>query len=362
MHGAINLAGRGVGLTAPNPAVGCVIVNDWKVVGRGWTQPAGGGHAESIAITNAGPLTKGSTLYVSLEPCCHHGKTAPCTDAIINAGIRKVVFSVNDPDPRVSGKGEEALKNAGIKVCKGVLAKEAYRVNYGFFKRLGTGLPLFSLKFGATNDGRLTMEQTSKRWITGSIARRFGHMLRSTHDAIIVGSKTANIDNPQLDCRLGGNANHLSHQPIRIVLDKSLLINENSTLVKTANELAPTWVFTSAMADKKKIQLLQEKGVKVIVCKTIENHIFCIEVATYMGRSGLNSALIEGGGQIAASFFTADLIDRIYSIRAPSFSGEDGIPSVGRMRVLIDDQKFTRTDFKVLGNDVLEILERKVLN
>src|SRR5215218_7029847 len=245
MRAALALARRGVGSTWPNPSVGCVIVRDGpgggQVVGRGWTQPGGRPHAEAEALARAGEAARGATAYVTLEPCSHWGRTPPCCDALIAAGVARVVVATGDPDPRVDGRGLRQLREAGIAVEQGLLETEARAVIAGFVRRITRGLPLVTLKLATSLDGRIATATGESRWITGDAARRAAHGLRASHDAVLVGSGTVLADDPDLTCRNPG----MARVPIaRVVADTRLRTPLGSRLVRTARE-APTWIITS---------------------------------------------------------------------------------------------------------------------
>src|SRR5262245_12025323 len=260
MRAALGLAARGLGRTWPNPAVGCVLVREGRVVGRGWTQPGGRPHAETEALGRAGDAARGATAYVSLEPCSHTGKTPPCADALIAAGIGRVVAAVEDPDPRVSGRGLARLRDAGIAVTTGVCAAEADELNAGFFMRVKLGRPLVSLKLATSLDGRIATHTGDSRWITGEAARRRAHLLRATHDAILVGTGTALADDPALTCRLPGLG---ERSPVRVVLDRQLRLPAATKLLATAREVL-TWIVTTAASDPVRRQLLVGMGAELI--------------------------------------------------------------------------------------------------
>src|SRR5437764_12238002 len=245
MRAALGLALRGLGNVWPNPAVGCVIVKEGRVVGRGWTQPGGRPHAETEALARAGEATRGATAYVTLEPCCHWGRTPPCTDALIAAGVRRVVVALEDPDPRVAGEGVRRLGAAGLHVDIGLGETEAAEINAGFFCRLRNGRPLVTLKLATSLDGRIATRRGESQWITGPPARERAHALRAGHDAIMVGTGTVLADDPQRTCRLPG----LAHRsPVRVVIDRQLRIPPRMRLVSDARTV-PTWVLTSPSAD-----------------------------------------------------------------------------------------------------------------
>ena len=356
MSTALALARRGLGNTAPNPAVGCVIVKNGVIVGRGWTQPGGRPHAETEALTRAGAAAKGATAYVTLEPCCHTGQTPPCTDALIAAGIARVVVATSDPDDRVDGGGIAALEDAGLEVISGLGEAETIAVNAGFFKRTRTGLPYIALKSASSLDGRIALADGTSQWITGAIARRFSHMLRASYDAIVVGSGTVLADNPQLTCRLPG---YRGPNPVRVVLDRRLRIDPGAVLVSSACDV-PTWIVTSASADNAKCALLEKAGIRILTAADPSDHAFARAAASLLAEQGLNRILIEGGGQIAASFLHDDLIDRVYALRSGMIIGADGRPSMAGLKLTSLDAapSFRRADVRPLGDDVLEILDR----
>jgi len=231
MRSALELARRGLGIVAPNPAVGCVLVQGGRVVGRGWTQPGGRPHAETEALRRAGAASRGAVAYVTLEPCCHWGQTPPCTDALVAAGVRRVVVGAEDPDPRVSGRGIERLRAAGIEVELGICAEAAAELAAGFLLRMRAGRPLVTLKLATTLDGRIATHGGESQWITGPLARQRAHALRADHDAIMVGSNTAVVDDPLLTCRLAGLA---ARSPVRIAVDSRLRVPLTHKLVAGA--------------------------------------------------------------------------------------------------------------------------------
>ena len=359
MGTALALAGRSLGIVAPNPAVGCVIVaSDGQVAGRGWTQFGGRPHAESEAVARAGEQCRGATAYVTLEPCDHRGKTSACSKALIKAEIKRVVVACKDQDPRVSGKGIERLKNAGIEVVQGILEEEAKSLNAGFFMRLKKGRPLFTLKSATTLDGRIATRSGHSEWISGSEARTTGHMLRARHDAIMIGIGTALADNPQLTCRIAGMGDY---SPRRIITDSSLKLPLSSPLVETANQI-PTIILTATGGDRKKIKSFKKRGVKIIeLTPSLSGQPAPEVMAKALGLEGLNSVLIEGGSKLAGSFMSARLIDRLSWFHAPKIIGGDGVPSVAAYGVdsLIDAQSFQRTAQYQCGKDIYETYERK---
>ncbi|MGE4064840.1 MAG: bifunctional diaminohydroxyphosphoribosylaminopyrimidine deaminase/5-amino-6-(5-phosphoribosylamino)uracil reductase RibD [Rhodospirillaceae bacterium] len=358
MNAALALAARNLGDTWPNPAVGCVLVNDGHVVGRGWTQSGGRPHAETEALARAGAAARGGTAYVSLEPCSHHGKTPPCADALVAAGIARVVVATADPDVRVNGCGVARLREAGISVTEGVCRAAADRLNAGFFLKVSEGRPLFALKTATSFDGRIAIASGESRWITGETARRVVHVLRARFDAILVGSETALTDDPLLTCRMEGYA---GRPKVRIVLDRRLRLAPTSELVKTAREI-PTWVMTSDQAQQSpRCAELTNSGVEVIALKGSSDHAgFAFAVGRALGERGLTRVLIEGGGQVAAAFLRAGLIDEIDWFRGPSVIGGDGRASIHPMGLisLADMPRFRPRERLKFADDTLDILTR----
>ena len=296
MRHALLLAGRALGRVAPNPAVGCVIVSaDGRVVGRGGTQPGGRPHAETVALAQAGEAARGGTAYVTLEPCAHFGQTAPCAEALTRAGIVRVVASLQDPDLRVRGRGISMLRQAGVQAEIGVLEREAAALNAGFFRRVRDGRPLVTLKIAQSADGKTIPPPGAQRWITGEEARRFGHLLRARHDAILVGIETALADDPMLDCRLPGMED-LS--PVRIVLDTHLRIPLNLRLVQTARRI-PTLVFTASAGG----DAVLERGVEIVrVPGDGHERLDLGAVLGTLAERGITRLLVEGGATTAMAF------------------------------------------------------------
>ena len=360
MSTALAMASRGLGTTAPNPSVGCVIVTEGRIIGRGWTQPGGRPHAETEALAQAGDGARGGTAYVTLEPCCHHGETPPCTDALIAAGISKVVIGSTDPDKRINGGGIAALRASGVEVVTGFMRELTDEMNSGYLKRTNYGLPHVALKMAMTMDGNIALANGVSQWITGDDARRYGHFLRATYDAVMVGSGTVISDNPELTCRLPGIELDLKSQPVRIVLDRRLRVSCKSNLVSTAFSL-PTWIVTSENVNKEKIDQLERAGVEVLIAEDSIDGDFSRGAASILAKRGMTRILIEGGAKISASFLHDDLVDRIYAFRASSFIGGDGLPAVSGLNLssLTDSLRFKRIDVREIGSDLLEILERK---
>jgi diaminohydroxyphosphoribosylaminopyrimidine deaminase / 5-amino-6-(5-phosphoribosylamino)uracil reductase len=357
MRIALTLAERGLGHVAPNPSVGCVLVKDNNIIGRGVTQKGGRPHAETVALAQAGEAARGATAYITLEPCSHHGKTPPCSDALIQAGIVRVVCPMEDPDPRVSGKGFTMLRSAGIEVRVGILAEEAAFQQDGFLKRIKFGRPMFTLKLASTLDGRIATHTGESRWITGEPARHYVHMLRANHDAVMVGIGTVLADNPELTCRLAG----LEHaSPIRVIVDRQLNIPLDGKLVQTTNEY-PTWIITREKSDAGKMRELEKRNVKLITVPTNDDGYIDLGVAARkLGDMGLTRMLVEGGAYLAAALLKERVVDRLEWLTSPSLIGDDGKPSLKSLGVelLSARPQFKHYGSKTLGNDRLESFVR----
>jgi diaminohydroxyphosphoribosylaminopyrimidine deaminase/5-amino-6-(5-phosphoribosylamino)uracil reductase len=358
MRAALALARRGLGRTWPNPTGGCVLVREGRVVGRGFTQHGGRPHAESEALRMAGEAVQGSTAYVTLEPCSHHGKTPPCADALVKAGIARAVVALQDPDPRVSGRGNTALQAAGIEVAKGLCEAEATELNAGFLTRIRHGRPLVTAKAATGLDGRIATHKGESRWITGPAARARAHLLRVTHDAVMLGIGTAAIDDPQLTVRLPGLA---AASPVRIVVDARLRLPLTHQLVRTAKEI-PTWIVTSDEADAGRVAALAECGVEVIaVGRDPQGEYPDLQAALQaLGQRGLTRVLVEGGGHLLAALLRAQLVDRLVWFRAGLMLGGDGVPVAVAFGVdrLDEAPRFVRQSVEPCGDDVVETWAR----
>jgi diaminohydroxyphosphoribosylaminopyrimidine deaminase/5-amino-6-(5-phosphoribosylamino)uracil reductase len=342
---ALTLAERALGRVAPNPAVGCVIVSrEGRVVGRGWTQAGGRPHAEAVALAQADNAARGATAYVTLEPCAHFGQTPPCADALIAAGIARVVAAVEDPDRRVKGKGFERLRTAGVEVLTGLREEEAAALNAGFFLRVTQNRPLVTLKIAQSQDGK-TIRVNGGKWITGEEARRFGHLLRAKHDAILIGIGTALADDPELTCRLPGLENR---SPLRIVLDTGLRLPARSKLAASARQV-PVLVMTAAQGG----DALRAHGVEIAeIAKNASGGLDIPAVLRELARRGITRLLIEGGPIVASAFLAADLVDRLEIFTAPIALGDSGSGVVeGLARTSAGAAPVGR---QRLGDDVLE--------
>jgi diaminohydroxyphosphoribosylaminopyrimidine deaminase/5-amino-6-(5-phosphoribosylamino)uracil reductase len=357
MRAALALARRSLGRTWPNPAVGCVIVKDGVVVGRGRTRDGGRPHAEVDALNQAGEAARGATAYVTLEPCSHFGKSPPCADALIKAGVVKVVSAMEDPNPQVNGQGHARLRAAGIEVEVGAGAKEAAEINAGFLLQLRERRPLFHLKVASSLDGRIATASGESKWITGAAARADGQRLRATHDAILVGANTVAADDPELTCRLPGLD---GYSPVRIVLDSKARTSPGSKLALTANE-TPVWLVCTGHAPAKAREALQAKGVEVIeVASNAQGRVDIPAAARALGERRLTRVLIEGGGEVAAAFLKASLVDRVTSYQAGLLMGADSRSAVAPLGLEKLDfaPRFTLVSSRPLGGDVVETWHR----
>lgn len=330
MGAALGLAARNLGRVWPNPSVGCVIVKDGVVVGRGVTAPGGRPHGEPQALAQAGEAARGATVYVSLEPCNHHGKTPPCSEALVAAGVGRVVVACEDPDPRVSGGGIRRLRDAGIQVDVGLLEQDALDLNFGFITRILKGRPGVTLKLATSLDARIATVTGHSQWITGPESRARGHLLRANHDAILVGIGTVLADDPELTCRLPGLEDR---SPVRVVMDSALRLPPTAKLVKGASDV-PTWVMTSPSADSERASALEGEGVRVIrVPNGTDGRLSVPKALSALAELGITRLLVEGGAAVATSFVRADLADRIEWFRAPLLIGGDGKAAIGSLDV-----------------------------
>jgi diaminohydroxyphosphoribosylaminopyrimidine deaminase/5-amino-6-(5-phosphoribosylamino)uracil reductase len=359
MSAALALAGRGLGRVAPNPAVGCVIVKDGRVVGRGWTQPGGRPHAETEALDRAGPAARGACAYVTLEPCAHHGLTPPCAEALIAAGIARCVVALEDPDPRVAGAGVARLRDAGIAVAVGLCGAAAAELNAGYLMNRSQHRPLVTLKLATTLDGRIATRRGDSRWITGPAARARAHLLRARHDAVLVGSGTAVADNPRLDVRLDGLE---AAAPLRVVLDGRLRLPLTHDLVTRA-KVQPSWLMTHEDGPRDRTKAYEAAGVEVVPIAADDGGNLSISgVLTVLAKRGVSRLLIEGGGHVAAAFLGAGLVDRLVWFHAPKVIGGDGVPAVAGFGIekLAEAPGFALRQSHRIGEDLVESYARLI--
>jgi diaminohydroxyphosphoribosylaminopyrimidine deaminase / 5-amino-6-(5-phosphoribosylamino)uracil reductase len=351
MRLALALGRRGLGRVWPNPAVGCVIVKDGRVVGRGWTQDGGRPHAERVALDAAGDAATGATAYVSLEPCNHTGQTPPCSDALVAASLARVVVAVGDPDPRTSGGGLARLRAAGIAVETGLLGAEAAGDHAGFFSRVTRGRPRLHLKLAATLDGRIATATGESRWITGPEARHWVHGQRACHDAVLVGAGTARMDDPLLTVRGFGRV----PQPVRVILSRRLDLPASGRLAESAAEV-PLWLLHGRDAPEASRTVWRAKGARLIEVGGIAGGQLDLEAALRaLGEAGLTRVFSEGGGTLAAAFLSAGLVDEMSLVTAGIVMGAEGTPGIGAMGVaaLAEAPRFALVETRRLGPDVL---------
>jgi diaminohydroxyphosphoribosylaminopyrimidine deaminase/5-amino-6-(5-phosphoribosylamino)uracil reductase len=347
MAHALRLASRGLGRVWPNPAVGCVIVRDGRILGRGWTAPGGRPHAETLALAAAGNA-EGATAYVTLEPCAHHGQTPPCAKALIAARVARVVTALTDPDPRVSGQGHAILRGAGVAVTEGVLGPEAARLNAGFLKRVTQGLPFVTLKLAASLDGRTATASGESRWITGPLARARVHAMRLAHDAVLVGAGTARTDDPDLTARdLGAR-----HQPVRAVLDPRLSHAADSRLGRTAR-IHPVWMLHGSEAPDAARRTWSATGARLIHLPDTNAETALVALAA----EGITRVLCEGGAMLAASLVKAALADELALFHGGALLGAEGHPSLGPLALaaLADAPRPRLIRTERLGPDALSL-------
>ncbi len=321
MQAALSLARRNLGQTWPNPSVGAVIVRDGHIIAEGYTARGGRPHAETQALEQAGPRAKDATMYVSLEPCSHHGKTPPCTEAIIRSGIKHVVIACTDPNPQVSGKGIAQLKATDIEVTEGICHDEAAELNRGFFSVITKKRPFISLKIATSMDGKIATGKGESQWITSGPAREYAHMLRSQYDAVATGIGTVLADDPQLTCRLSGLEDK---SPVRVVFDSRLRLPKQSRLAQSAHS-NPVWCLHGANA---KSEYLETLGIKTLATNSKER-IDITEAMSLLAQQGITRLLVEAGAALSTAFLQSGLVDRMYWFRAPLVIGNDGLAAFG---------------------------------
>lgn len=356
---AMALGRRGLGNAWPNPAVGAVVVRadgaDSVIVGRGWTQPGGRPHAETEALRRAGAAAQGATMYVTLEPCSHHGKAPPCVDAIVAAGIARVVAALEDPNPEVAGRGHAWLRAAGIAVDVGERADEARRHHAGHIRRMREGRPQVTLKLAVSADGKAGLAGRRPVQITGEAARDRVHLMRAMHDAILIGIGTALADDPALTCRLPGMA---GRSPVRIVLDAGLRLPLESRLVQTARQ-TPVWVFADTAAEPGPEEALRSFGVEVGRLNATDGRFDLSEVLRDLALRGITRLMVEGGPIVAGAFIAADLVDETALFRSERVIGPDGIDAIEgqSLDVTTRSQHFQSIGVEMFGTDRLETFE-----
>ncbi|WP_415405300.1 bifunctional diaminohydroxyphosphoribosylaminopyrimidine deaminase/5-amino-6-(5-phosphoribosylamino)uracil reductase RibD [Tateyamaria sp. SN3-11] len=355
MRLALSLGRRGQGQTAPNPAVGCVIVKGGRIIGRGWTQPGGRPHAETVALAQAGDAAREATVYVTLEPCAHHGKTPPCTDALVAAQVGRVVIAALDSDPRVDGAGIAKLRAAGIAVETGLCGHEAEADLAGFFLKTEQGRPFVTLKLASSFDGRIATGTGESQWITGPDARRQVHAMRARHDAVMVGGGTARHDDPSLNVRGLGDV----RQPARVVVSRRLDLPLLGTLARTAKDI-PVLLCHGRDADPMLQQAWRDLGAELLPCNARGAQLDPNAVLQQLGAHGLTRVFCEGGSALAASLIEADLVDRLVGFTAGLTIGAEGLPNIGALGLgqLSEGARFELVSLTRAGDDICHVWKR----
>lgn len=360
MNVALALGRRGLGRAWPNPAVGALVVRDEPqgpvIVGRGWTQPGGRPHAETEALRRAGAAARGATLYVTLEPCCHYGRTPPCTDAIVAAGIRRVVSAIDDPNPQMAGEGHARLRAAGIEVAVGEGAAAARRDHAGHIRRMRDGRPHVTLKLAVSSDGKAGLAGRRPAAITGEAARARVHLMRAMHDAVLTGVGTVIADDPLLTCRLPGMEDR---SPVRVVLDTHLRTPPESRLAATA-QTVPAWIVAGPDASPEREEALRRRGVEVLRAPLAEDAIDLAAALRLLAGRGITRVMLEAGPILAAAFLAADLVDEAVLFQSPEAIGPDGLPALegAPLSALTQSPRLARRATERIGADTMKIFER----
>jgi len=349
---ALALGRRGMGRVWPNPAVGCVLVNKGQIVGRGWTADGGRPHAEVRALAQAGPAAGGATAYVTLEPCSHQGQTPPCAQALIDAGVARVVIATGDPDPRVAGRGIGMLRDAGITVDLGLCETLARKDHAGFLSRVTESRPFVTLKLAGTLDGRIATAAGESQWITGPEARRDVHMMRARHDAVMVGAGTVRADDPMLTVRALG----LARQPVRVVMSRAMKISSECQLAQTAADV-PVWLCHGKGAE---VGAWTAKGAISLPCATVAGQVDPRAAMAALAGKGITRVFCEGGGMLAASLLHAGMVDQLVVYTAGSAIGAEGTPMLAAMGIdrLDSAPRFALHSVRSIGNDIRHIWTR----
>ncbi len=352
---ALSLGRRGQGQVWPNPAVGCVIVQGGRIVGRGWTQPGGRPHAEAVALAQAGACARGADVFVTLEPCAHMGHTPPCAQALIDAGVGRVFVALGDLDDRVNGRGVQMLRQAGIEVHLGLGADQAAEDHAGFFGRVGQGRPFVTLKLASSFDGRIATASGESKWITGPQARRHVHMMRARHDAVLVGGGTARQDDPSLTVRELG----LARQPVRVVASRRLDLPLMGQLARSARDI-PLILCHGPGADDQLQGVWRDLGATLLCCAARGAQLDPADMLAKLAGHGLTRIFCEGGSGLAAALLEADLVDQLVGYCAGAVIGAEGLPAVGALGLgrLADAPRFSLRSSQTIGPDLCHIWTR----
>lgn len=357
MAHALRLGDRGLGRCWPNPAVGCVIVGpEGRIVGRGRTADGGRPHAETTALAAAGTAARGATVFVTLEPCAHHGLTPPCADALLAAGVSRVVTAVADPDPRTAGAGHARLRSGGVSLDAEVAAEAGRRAHRGFFRRVQDGRPMVTLKLATSLDGRIATGGGESRWITGPAARRVVHAERARHDAVLIGAGTARADDPMLTVRNLG----MPWQPVRVVLSRLLDLPEKGRLAESAGA-PPLWLVHGADAPAARQARWRARGARLLTCaRGRDGQLDPAAALAALGSAGLTRVFCEGGGGLAAALLAAGLVDELLVFSAGLALGAEGRPALGALGIetLAAAPRFALVESRAIAGDVLQRWDR----
>lgn len=348
MARAIRLAERGLFTTDPNPRVGCVLVRDGNIIGEGWHQRAGEPHAEILALRAAAERARGATAYITLEPCCHHGRTPPCSDALVEAGVKRVVVAMQDPNPQVAGQGLAQLKNSGIEVESGVLHAQAEALNPGFIQRMRHRRPYVRCKLAMSLDGRTAMASGESQWITGEAARCDVHRLRARSAAMLTGIATVLADDPSLTARLDDQHKEIT-QPLRVVLDSKLQMPTSAKMLA----LAGRTVVLTVNSDEKKASELRAVGADVVVLEPKSERLNLSSVMTFLAKQEINEVMVEAGSTLCGALMQAGLIDELVVYMAPTLMGDKarGLMSLPGLEKMSDRIKLEIVDIRAVGCD-----------
>ncbi|WP_455198224.1 bifunctional diaminohydroxyphosphoribosylaminopyrimidine deaminase/5-amino-6-(5-phosphoribosylamino)uracil reductase RibD [Kaarinaea lacus] len=346
MARSIRLAERGLFTTDPNPRVGCLLVKNGEVVGEGWHERAGEPHAEIMALRDSGEQAKNAIAYISLEPCCHHGKTPPCSDALIDAGISRAVVAMEDPNPQVAGKGVAQLRAAGIEVETGIMTSQAEALNPGFIQRMRHGRPYVRCKMAMSLDGRTAMASGESQWITGEAARRDVHRLRARSSAIVTGVSTVVKDNPSMNARI---ENEAISQPVRIVLDSQLNLDSNAKIISLPGKT----VICTISQDRNKIDELKSSGAEVVQLKDDHDKVSLAALMDYLNEQQVNEVMVEAGPTLSGAFLQAGYVDELVVYMAPLLMGDDarGLFSLPGLEKMKDRIELNIIDMSAVGKD-----------
>jgi diaminohydroxyphosphoribosylaminopyrimidine deaminase/5-amino-6-(5-phosphoribosylamino)uracil reductase len=352
MRQALALARLALGQVSPNPAVGALIVKDGEVVGQGYTQPPGSAHAEIMALRQAGDKARGASMYVSLEPCCHYGRTPPCTQAIVDSGVSEVHIAMIDPNPIVAGRGEEALQKEGIKTSVGDHEGEAKTINEAYIKYIKTGLPFVTVKFAASLDGKIATRTGDSKWITGVEARKYVHYLRYTSDAIVTGANTIIADDPYLTCRYGGIGGAVKNRQLRVIVDG---LGRTPPNARVFGEPGKVIMAIGDSVDHETRRVLENCGAELLEFPAVDGKIDIGNFLKTLGKREITSILLEAGGTLLGSFFDAGMVDKVVAFFAPIVVGGDSMAAVGGLGVekIADAPRLERLAVERFGDDLM---------